>query len=220
MITKEQIYQLIWLDFDLDSEDLPRAILSQWITEGWVKISRKTSSWPTFAAEATLPVVAGQQDYPLPLKQVISLEERSLWGSLRRIADETRAETLFPPPIVEGVPTHWTIWRGQIRLYPPPDTDAYDIEVRGYRAPLSPANIGDNDPIDLPHEDAEPLLVMWVRYRAYLRETEETLARFEREEFEAGLNGLNVDEQRSGEIVLNSLPSVLDYPTRLRYPFE
>lgn len=218
-ITRDDIYDHLYLHLDIDDSDLDKRLIDRWVNEGWAKIARARGAWPNFEAVTELGVLAGATDYPAPLREVTSIEETVTDGVLAMLS-VAEAELRYPPPVPSSRPQHWSKWAGSIRIWPVPD-GAYTLRVRGYRAPQRPTERATNESIDLPHADAEEVLLNYALYKALLREDEMEQADYVRKEFEVGLKEFAEAETRAPThtpIVLNSRRSGgSDLPDRLRF---
>lgn len=211
--------------FDLDEEDLPDRLVDRWVSEGWGKIVRYRPNWPGFQTETTLTVTTTASVYPSPLKDIESIE-----GPDRFLVqlDSSYAERRFIRGGIEdpaGEPVAYSVYAGQIRLWPAP-AQAGTYIVRGQRAAANPLdNPNPAAPIDLPHPDAVEMLVAWVLSRTALRESEDETAEKYENHFAQGMQLLAKDELDSTAftpIVLNSIPDVprglsTYLPDRLRF---
>lgn len=209
--------------FDLGEDDLPDRLVDRWISEGWGKIVRYRPNWPGFEKVVTLTVTATVNEYPVPLKDIASIEtpQRQLVRMAHDQAQQrfARNGSVDPP----GTPLVYSVYGGQLRFWPAPGVEE-SYTLRGYRAPMNPLANPTTDPIDLPHPDAAEMLLAWVIYRAAIREAEAETAADYKDSFSQGMQLLAKDEVDSPSftpIVLNSQPpygaTISDYlPDRLR----
>ena len=222
-ITLEQMRQYARDYFELDEEDLPSSLLDRWADEGFTRVYRHLKRWPHYQDDATITTAASTAAY-----SVAALDQiHSIYGpdGLLDWKEETEARRWYDTQgteAAETVPTSWSVWGGEVHLWPTPDSE-YTLEARGWRVPSAFSAAGAGASPDLP-EDFHQLVLSWLMHRVYQHQDDLEGAQLERAEFDSMLDILTKHETQAPTAAplqlgrnrrrANTLPS------RQKYPWE
>jgi hypothetical protein len=141
MATTLELRQLVYDIMDLESNDLPGALVVQFLRDGFDRIINLERRWPFYETTYTLNTVASQRDYPISsigsgdLREVVSVLDNSSAGNRLNIVSLDEAEAVWHGAFdVPTRPLLYAEWGESIKLYPKPDT-VYPLTIRGYRKP-------------------------------------------------------------------------------------
>lgn len=137
--------QFVRTQADADATDAPEALLAVHARIAYNDILSRRSAWDHLETAETLTTTAGEDVYAYPgtLDTVYGVTYLT-GGVLRRLTYMTRqdAELQFGSTLVTGIPTVYTVWNGNIQIFPAPN-DVYSLTVRGFTTPTSwPAGAG------------------------------------------------------------------------------
>ena len=207
----ENISQLsIGNDFDVD--DISQDLVIQFIKEGYQRIVALDGRWPWLQSVWTFTTVANQRSYstgftltstnstaiPVPqanqtlpeIREVINLVNNTNAGNELIYIDQFKAEQIWNGTSDQpNIPTYWSLWSGQINLWPKP-LQAYDITMRGYREPsLEWLNQGDANStffVDL-NQEFHMMLVNFVMMRIFQFQEDPEMAAVYQRHFQEGV---------------------------------
>ena len=122
---------------DLDTVDLPNALLDTFVKEAFQRIVALERRWPFFQETYTVNTVIDQRPYSIAgigdIREIISIVETTASGNrFTEIAYDDAEDIWLGNTDVAGRPYFWAVWDAQIHLYPKPDA-VYPLTVRAYR---------------------------------------------------------------------------------------
>tara|TARA_R100000152_G_C6727789_1_gene152847 strand:- start:78 stop:800 length:723 start_codon:yes stop_codon:yes gene_type:complete len=189
-MTLQQIRDHVLGVAELDSADIPTAVLDRFIGEGFNLIAYSERRWPFYEVETSFNTVANQKDYT---KTVVGNGTGSdgVTQGLRDIAHlrnedhvigligRDDGDEAYPLDSNDtGEPWNFAYWGEQVRLYPTPSA-VEKIYVRGYRNatafPSDPVNPDTAATPDLP----EPFHIVVANYaiaRVYQQQEDPQMA--------------------------------------------
>jgi hypothetical protein len=176
---------------EVDDEELPDAILNIYLQEAFDRTMAFDNRWPRYEKIWALAKVIGADMITLPadlnLPSIISVI--SATDNFRlTMANHENAEDNFAPLYQAGTrvgtPAYYSIWAGQMYLWPSVATDqSYDLILRAYRQP-----VWSNGASDIPDLDTRlhATLAYFAISLAYAAQEDEILegvylARWERD---------------------------------------
>jgi hypothetical protein len=128
-----------WSILETDDEEFPTSLIDAFAVDGFNSVVGTERRWPTWqtSADVTVPastgsVAVGGGAFSSAMREVTSL------------IDVTNRTALFHRPFRdavevygadEGVPEAWSVWGGELYLWPVPATTV-TLKAVGYRAPL------------------------------------------------------------------------------------
>jgi len=205
------IRSYVYSFLDIDSNDLPQAVLDVLIGQAWDRIIRSERRWSFYEQTGTFVTAAGQQEYPLetltgtptasyPWRDVVDISD-PIWGPMRPLA-HVSARRKFTRSNVSNRPQSFSFHRNSVWLWPIPNS-VKTYTVDGYRKPID--WIAANGAPDAPDE-FHPLVAQHALSLAYGQQddpsgAEQTMARFDtafaqvRQEY--------VDDTTAGPLILN-----------------
>jgi hypothetical protein len=134
-VNLQQLRDAIRAQLDMDSEELPNALLDSYLQEGYTRTISMENRWPFFESAWTA-TSTGDTYVPVPAncntQQIISLTDQVTGVRLMQIAPEL-AEDNFASGVSVTQPVYYTIWGNQITLWPNYSGDPRDFTLRGYR---------------------------------------------------------------------------------------
>lgn len=127
---------------DLDTDDLPDAILDLYIRDGFYRILDSEKRWSFLEFSFDFSTQTGVRAYDLetiasePLGQVVSIVDNTNIGYRLDMIGYDEAERTYSGVYdTTGDPLFYAIWGGSIHLYPKPNNSRV-LVCRGYREPL------------------------------------------------------------------------------------
>jgi hypothetical protein len=210
--------------FDVDEIELPDSLCDTWLREADNKIKNARKSWPSREIEVSLAVVGATHTYPIPvaLANVLSIDGDD--GMLEPTSWEravNRYEVFGTAEINNGRPAAYTLFDGNIRIWPTPDGD-YTLNVRGYAAHTDWVSDGDGGIPDWPDE-FEHVITSWIMYCAYMWQDDPDMASIQIERFRESMNELigGVGAAEPTMLIIGGKRrGGVTIPARLRYPWE
>lgn len=167
-LSLQNIRDYVRSHLDLDTEDLPDALLDVFIREGSKRIEKANSRWPFYEKSWTFPTIAAQRDYAIAsiatdidqIAAVASDDQPLMWvgRDVYQALNPTNSMT-------QSKPKSFTWWGGSLSLFPTPDA-AYTITVRGYRTPIDWVSQGAGAIPDLPDE-LHNTVAVWALGKSY-----------------------------------------------------
>jgi len=149
-VNLQQLRDYIRTQLDMDSEELPNAMLDSYLSEAYLRTISMENHWPFFEARWTASKVAGTPDITLPANcdpsGLFSVIDGDNGMRLVQVANE-QAEDNFTQIATTTIPVYYTIWGGVLRLWPDPDTTR-SVLLRGYRYPIDWVGIGAGAEVD------------------------------------------------------------------------
>lgn len=221
MNTFPELAAYVRLHMDLDSNELPDALLSAWATEGSSRIWQRIRRSPFYEGSWTLVTNPGQRDYPFDSLSTDLDSVASIAGE-RRVLSElavSLGDRRFGLGVTSGAsPQFYGSWQRVLRLYPTP-VSVETFEVRGHRKMHDWVASGAEP--DLPVELHNAVRV-WMLGQAYLQQEDPELSITHLDLFED-----EVTKASQGSN-LAAVPLVIggsgrrgdSYQGRLVYPFE
>jgi hypothetical protein len=142
MSTLSQVADTVREIVDLDEEDLPLSLIQTYVKDGFQRIIELERRWGFYQTTYTLSTIADQREYTIDdigdgeaLREIVSVIDTSIAGNRLNLISHDEAEAIWVGSLdTPGRPYHYSIWGGQLHLYPKPDT-VYPLKVRGYREP-------------------------------------------------------------------------------------
>lgn len=225
-LTLQNIRDHVRTSLDVDTTDIPDAILDQWIRDGWRRVIRRVRRWPFMEKLTTLNTVGGTANYTYATINANCEEIIDLNGPNWRIRQKSPelAERVYPRSYTgQGEPVIWSRWQDTVTLYPTPGA-VYSIQVRYYEKPIEWVTGGAaSTPSQLP-DDFHDLIAIWALHRAHAQQEDLDLAAYQKKVFDENLETL----RKAFEHRFVDNPLVLggdsdwpnSSPARLTYPFE
>lgn len=176
-LNKQQIRDFVRSHLDIETEDLPDAVLDVFIAEGFQRIVLAEKRWPFYVKRWTLNTVASTASYDIPdsftdVKEISSIVG-PLW-TLKWIGIED-ADRKFPTSVVtESDPVYWSVENETLYLWPTP-ADAVALTVKGYRKPTDFGAAAAGDEPDLPDEFHNTVAI-WALAKAYMQQDDPEMA--------------------------------------------
>ena len=126
---------------DLDATDLPDGLLNLYIRDGYYRILDTGERWSFLEKSFTFNTVSEQRAYPVanftadPISEVISIVDPTGVGYRLDMIGHDEAEATYVGSYdISGDPLFYTVWEGNIHLYPKPN-NVRTLNVRAYREP-------------------------------------------------------------------------------------
>lgn len=121
---------------DLDAEDLPDATVDTFIREGFDRTFATEQRWPFFQYAWALNQVDVEDFITLPTSPEVDVISRLRDSDGRSLLmlDQSFAEDRFEN-VPEGEPRFFSVWGGQLSLWPRPSDVARTYTLRGWRKP-------------------------------------------------------------------------------------
>lgn len=127
---------------DLDTDDLPDAILDLYIRDGFYRILDSEKRWSFLEFSFNFSTQTGVRAYDLetvasePLSQIVSIVDNTNIGYRLDMIGYDEAERTYSGVYdTNGDPLFYAVWGGSIHLYPKPNNSRV-LVCRGYREPL------------------------------------------------------------------------------------
>lgn len=127
---------------DLDVEDLPDSLLDLYLRDGYYRILDLEKRWTFLEKSFTFNTIAEQRAYTIedftsdPIGQIVSIVDPNNIGLSLDMVPFDMAETTYVGSYdTSGDPLFYSIWEGQIHLFPKPN-NSRTLNVRGYREPI------------------------------------------------------------------------------------
>ncbi len=127
---------------DLDSDDLPDALLNLYIRDGYYRILDTEKRWSFLEYSFTFNTRTGVRAYEIasitdePLGQVVSIvDNRGTGYRLDMIGYDMAEQTYIGSYDSNSDPLFYAVWGGSIHLYPKPN-NVRTLTARGYREPF------------------------------------------------------------------------------------
>lgn len=192
------------------------ADIIEWINTGMREIVQDNE---LLQVTATTSFVAGQVDYPHPAN-ILNVYAVTLSGRTLRGLDYKEFLTLTQDAdsIVDGMPTHYTIWAGNIVFYPKPNTTD-EFKLHYLRLPVDITMLSETPELPLPYHQR---LVEYCLAQAAEFDADPMQYRSKMQEFQAGVDKLkdNSDwNQRDQYPVISAAPDEYgDGPFDMSWP--
>ena len=163
---------------DLDTTDLPDAMMDLWIREATFRVERYKHRWPFYESTWSFATASAVKDYAFTaigtgdLREPVRLSGPNF--ELTYIGADEGDQGFLRNQTATGDPVYWRVWGSTIRLYPTPGGVA-TINVRGYRNPIDWVAVGAGGQPDMP-DDLHQCIVQWTLHRAYLQQEDVEMA--------------------------------------------
>lgn len=175
---------------DLDSDDLPDALLDLYIRDGYYRILDLEKRWPFLEKSFTFSTITEQRAYVIenftsdPIAQVVSIVDNTSTGyRLQMIGYDEGERTYSGSYDTSGDPLFYAVWEGRIHLFPKPN-NARLLQVRAYREPTDWITLeGDVDAAPNLHFP----LVYYAAARVYQRLEDTVMADAYKRSFDEGV---------------------------------
>jgi len=175
---------------DLDTDDLPDAILDLYIRDGFYRILDSEKRWAFLEFSFDFTAQIGVRSYDLetiasePLSQVISIVDNNNIGYRLDMIGYDEAERTYSGVYdTTGDPLFYAIWAGSLHLYPKPSSTR-TLVCRGYREPLDwQTEGGDVDAVPSLHFP----LVYYACSRVYQQLEDSAMADMYKRAYDEGL---------------------------------
>lgn len=197
---------------DPNVDDISDDLVLQFIKEGYQRVVSLYDRWPWFQAVYTFDTVTNQRAYSSgftltsttstaittpasgktlgDIASVINLVNNTNSGNELIYIDQFKAEQIWVGTNDQSdIPAYWSIWAGQINLWPKPN-DVYAITMRGYRVPsLTWLNQPDSNSTDYVDLDTEfhMMLVNFVMMRIFQYQEDPEMAAVYQRHFQEGV---------------------------------
>ena len=205
---------------DLDTVDLPNALLDTFVKEAFQRIVALERRWPFFQETYTVNTVIDQRPYSIAgigdIREIISIVETTASGNrFTEIAYDDAEDIWLGNTDVAGRPYFWAVWDAQIHLYPKPDA-VYPLTVRAYRNPTYTWLANTAIEIDL---DGwfHILLAYYALARVYQRQEDGEMAAMYQRSFEEGVAMARKDLMKARSHRPLLLSGGRRYPTMRRW---
>ena len=147
MSTLAEIRERVRTQLDLpDEDDLATSSLDGFIREGFDRTFFVEKRWPFFEYTWSLPLAADATSVDLPsdpdVAVIISVRDTTTNYRLQMV-DHSHAEDYWFGTLTAAEPTHFSLWAGELTVWPPNNSDARTYSVRGYRKPTWTGTPGD-----------------------------------------------------------------------------
>lgn len=149
----QELRDYVRAQMDVDDRDLPDSILNVYLQESFDRTMLFTNMWPRNEMLWQLSKVANATSVTLPADLSIPtiLSVVGLDDGFRLVQiDQESAEQHFGLNTNTGKPAYFSIWGGELYLWPQVTTETtYDLILRGYRQPVwtnAASTIPDIDP--------------------------------------------------------------------------
>ena len=127
---------------DMDTTDLPDALLDMYAKDGFDRMIALERRWPFFQKSYSLSTVANQREYAISsigtgdVLEITSVVDTTNGGQrLTLIAHEDAEAVWNGSSDLTGRPMHFSFWEGNIHIWPKPNA-VYALALRGYRKPV------------------------------------------------------------------------------------
>lgn len=189
---------------DLDTADLPDSLLDTYIREGFQRIVSLERHYPFYEDDDTLATVSGTRAYNIAamgdIREIKSITHSTGLGGVLQYIDDDEAEAMYSGSFdTSGRPIYWSLWSGEIRLWPKPDA-VYTLNVRIYRNPSYTW-------LDTPYTasiDADEWFHVMVAYfalaRVFQRQEDTEMAQLYMKEFETGVGLARTDLMKAPSV--------------------
>ncbi len=146
----QQLRDYIRTQLDMDDEELPNALLDGYLSEAYQRTIAMEDRWPFFEAAWTVAKVPDSMGIVLPVDcdppGITSLVDASTSMRLVQVGMEVGEDRYATQA---GAPLAYSIFAGQIWLWPKPNTDAtYGYLLRGHRLPSDWIAAGPDSEVD------------------------------------------------------------------------
>lgn len=186
-MTSGEISAFVRSSLDVDSSELPDAVLDVYKREGFWRIIRSKIHWPFMERNWTLTSAANTANYSFGTGTLLLLDDIiGVNDDLQKInrIDHEEAKQMYPTAATRGRPVYWSEHYRSIYLWPIPNA-AYTYTISGITQPSDWIMAG-TAPTDLP-EDFHELIAIWALHRAYLQQDDPETASFYAKQFNDGL---------------------------------
>lgn len=189
-----ELREAVYSQTDLDEDDMPLNLVDLYLSEGFARTVQLEQRWPSYEAEwAVTADPSAPAVLPFPsdmsgLVEVLNADSRPLAHLAHSAARASFAAE-------NGVPTWFSVWGGQIYLWPKPAVEE-TYEIRGWRQPTSFAVNGNAS--EVPDCDARlhlPL-VHYACSRVYAQQEDEILERTYLDSWSRGVELARADIMR------------------------
>jgi hypothetical protein len=176
-MTFDDIMTFVRAQADADVTDAPDSLLTVHCRVAYNDILSRKNAWDHLEVSYTQTMTAGVDTYPFTgftggadMDRIYSV--RYLNGGLsHRLTYMTRedAEIMFGLVAQTGLPTAYTVWNGQLQVFPAP-SDAYVLTIRGFRDPAAwPTSVGSVPDLPVEFHDA----IAWYVLSGYYTSQED-----------------------------------------------
>jgi hypothetical protein len=205
---------------DLDSTDLPDAIVDQFAREGFQRIYSLERRWPYLQETYSFNTVANQREYTIAtigdIREIISVVDTSTSGARLTLIPYDNAEEIWLGNTdVPSRPYFFSFWDKKLQLWAKPDA-IYPITVRAYRNPLYTWLSDATLTIDL-DEWFHALLPYFVIARVYQRQEDSDLSAMYMRSFEEGVGLARRDLMKASSAQPVIMSAGRQYPTMRRW---
>lgn len=191
MMTASQIKSTVRSIVDLDTDDLPDAVLDLYIRDGYYRILDIEKRWSFLEYSFEFSTQPNVRSYDIatiaaePLSQVISIVDNTGTGTRLVMIGFDEAERTYSGVYDDftGNPEFYAIWGNQVHIYPRPN-NARVLTCRGYREPIDwQSEGGDVDAIPSLHFP----LVYYACSRIYQQLEDAAMSDMYKRAFDEGL---------------------------------
>lgn len=225
-LSLDDIRTFIRSHLDLDTDDLPDALVDVFIREGSKRVEKAHTRWPFYEATWPLTTVAGTASYAYAsidstLDQIAAVSGADF--ELQWIGYDLYTANTQVLSNASGKPRFYSTWGSKLYLAPKPDA-AYALTVRGYRKASDWMAGGAGALPDLPDE-LHNTVALWALAKAYAQQEDPEMASYYERQYIDELNGFMrriVETPHAQPLVMggtSSRPKGVMW-SRLRYPWE
>jgi hypothetical protein len=185
-LTLQNLRDAVRTQLDLDEDDLPNALVDMYLGEGFDRTIALERRWPSYETTWTTTVPAGTEAVELDdaVEHIASVRETTYDRPLMHLSHEV-AEENFRGIMDAGSPTFFSIWAGEIHLWPTPTADT-GLVIRGWRKPNDWIASGAATEVDA-DERLHKALIHYACSRAYAQQEDEVLEQTYLRSWEAGV---------------------------------
>lgn len=184
-LTLAQMREHIYTFFELDTDDVPHALIDTWAGEGYRRIAYLRKNWPFYEGRTVLTLEANRQSYTdaefggyRSIESIVGPDgPLDVMHRHDATAEFGQTDGTFPT----GRPEAVAEWADDWYVYPTPDA-AHELTIIGYRNPTPWGTVAGDEP-DIP-DLLHDAILMWVKYRTYLHADDTYLAEVEKYNFE------------------------------------
>jgi hypothetical protein len=223
-LTLANIRQYVYDNLQIDTSDLPTAVLDIIISQSWHRVINSERYWSFYEWNGEFDSVVGQDRYSL---NGLTNDEYT-WDTITGIVGDRwtlrpvphrLAQSQFPPPRTTGTVTHFSVRGGFLYLWPEPNS-VITYSIYGYRAPTDWIALGGAP--DAPDEFG-PLVALGALSLAYTQQDDPAGAEQVMTRYEVLIRNVRVkyvDDDTPGPLILNGGTTRSWLPPRLRYDWE
>jgi hypothetical protein len=179
-LTLGELREYIRVQLDMDSEELPDALLDTWLSEGFLRTISMETRWPFYETRWDVGIVDPDLTIILPPDcdptGIVSLVDSGNGYRLMQIGVELAEDNFIGAAATASNPAYYSIYGNEVSLWPtlPTGSEARSFRLRGYRYPRDWIVDGD---VGVPDCDVRlhMLLAYYAIALAYAQQEDEVL---------------------------------------------